>query len=314
LRRRSIAELSAEVAANPDSTATIELAAAYRERGDLDRALRLCLRGLERHPALVAGHYELGCIHLARGDRQAARDEWAAVKALAPDHVETRLALARLYAEEGRRDDAVRELEDALRQRPGEPALLAALEELGGRPTDAEATGLLGATAAAPGPATPRQGGTARQASAGRAAAAAPGAERTAGARAAAPAVPEGFEGLAGPEEGWLGALLANGAGRVVLGRVNAGAGEVGEALAAQMAGAPAEARNVAAYLGLGEWRGLVVESEGVRLTVEEVGGHLLLVATRPAMPPGRTRQVHEAARRRADAWVREGGDRGIGV
>jgi len=58
--RRSLQELSAEVATNPKSTAFVELAAAYRERGDLQRALWLCLRGLQRHPTHVEAHLNMG--------------------------------------------------------------------------------------------------------------------------------------------------------------------------------------------------------------------------------------------------------------
>ncbi len=150
MRRRSIAELSAEVAANPDSPATVELAAAYRERGDLDRALRLCLRGLERHPTLVSAHYELGLIYRARGEHQLALDEWGMVKRLAPDHVEARCALAEAYVSEGRQEEALRELVEGLQLRPGQPKLLALVEELGGVPAAAEDGGAAGPPAAAP--------------------------------------------------------------------------------------------------------------------------------------------------------------------
>ncbi len=121
--RRSLRELSAEVATNPNSTAFVELAAAYRERGDLQRALWLCLRGLQRHPTHVQAHYELGCIYEARGERELALDEWSIVLQLAPEHVASRLALIRLYLEEGRRAEAEAELEAAQAVTPGDPTL-----------------------------------------------------------------------------------------------------------------------------------------------------------------------------------------------
>jgi tetratricopeptide (TPR) repeat protein len=111
--RRSLQELSAEVATNPNSTAFVELAAAYRERGDARRALWLCLRGLQRHPTHVEAHFELGRIYEARGERELALDEWNIVRQLAPDHLASRLALVRLYISEGRRADAQVELEAA---------------------------------------------------------------------------------------------------------------------------------------------------------------------------------------------------------
>ncbi len=121
--RRSLHELSAEVATNPQSTAFVELAAAYRERGDVERALRLCLRGIQRHPTHVEAHFELGRIYEARGDRELALDQWGIVRQLAPEHLPTRLALVRLYLAEGRADDAHVELESARRLAPSNGAL-----------------------------------------------------------------------------------------------------------------------------------------------------------------------------------------------
>lgn len=116
--RRSLQELSEEVATNPNSTAFVELAAAYRERGDLERAVRLCLRGLQRHPTHVEAHYELGLIYEARGERELALDEWGVVRQLAPDHLASRLTLIRLYLDEGRRVEAASELRAAERIAP----------------------------------------------------------------------------------------------------------------------------------------------------------------------------------------------------
>ncbi|NIR46109.1 MAG: tetratricopeptide repeat protein [Gemmatimonadetes bacterium] len=121
--RRSLEELSAEVASNPNSTAFVELAAAYRARGDLERAMRLCLRGLQRHPTHVEAHFELGRIYEARGERELALDEWGVVLQLAPEHLNTRLTLVRLYLDEGRQSDATAELERAETIAPGDPRL-----------------------------------------------------------------------------------------------------------------------------------------------------------------------------------------------
>lgn len=120
---RSLQELSAEVATNPNSTAFVELAAAYRDRGDLRRALWLCLRGLQRHPTHVEAHFELARIYEERGERELALDELGIVRQLAPDHVSSRLALIQIYLEEGRRGEAERELHAADELAPQDPAL-----------------------------------------------------------------------------------------------------------------------------------------------------------------------------------------------
>jgi len=121
--RRSLQSLSEEVATNPNSTAFVELAAAYRERGDTERALRLCLRGLQRHPTHVEAHFELGLIYEARGERELALDEWGIVRQLAPEHVGSRLALIRLYLDEKRYADAEIELAAARELAPADPAI-----------------------------------------------------------------------------------------------------------------------------------------------------------------------------------------------
>lgn len=121
--RRSLQELSEEVATNPNSTAFVELASAYRERGDTERAMRLCLRGLQRHPTHVEAHFELGRIYEARGERELALDEWGVVRQLAPDHLATRLVLVRLYLEEGRQIEADLELKEAERIAPDDRAV-----------------------------------------------------------------------------------------------------------------------------------------------------------------------------------------------
>jgi tetratricopeptide (TPR) repeat protein len=128
--RRSLQELSAEVATNPNSTAFVELAAAYRERGDSHRALRLCLRGLQRHPTHVEAHFELGRIYETRGERELALDEWGIVRQLAPDHLPSRLALVRLYLDEGRQADAEFELQAAQKLAPSEKSLAEFRSEL----------------------------------------------------------------------------------------------------------------------------------------------------------------------------------------
>jgi tetratricopeptide (TPR) repeat protein len=114
-----------KVATNPNSTAFVELAGLYRERGDLDRAMRLCLRGLQRHPTHVEAHFELGRIYEARGERELALDEWEMVQQLAPDHLSSRLASVELYLEEGRNVEAESELKEAERLAPDHSSVTA---------------------------------------------------------------------------------------------------------------------------------------------------------------------------------------------
>lgn len=290
-RRRSIAELSAEVAANPDSTAAVELARAYRERGDLERALRLCLRGLERHPELVGAHLELGFIYWARGERQLALDEWSTVKRLAPDDVEARIAIVRLFAGEGRRDEALRELRDALGIHPDDRGLRGLWQELAGT-TEPEVGPAPSASPEVTAPGAPPRSRVYTTPSPTE-----PPAPRERTEPEAA------FEGIA-PDAEWLGAVVVNGEGKVVLGEITARGRPVGAGLAAHLAGAPEEAKGAASYLGLGAWQTLAVEGEEVRLVVERLGRHLLIAAAAPETPPGRLLRIRQAVRRRVESLV----------
>lgn len=247
--RRSLQELSAEVATNLNSTAFVELAAAYRERGDLQRALWLCLRGLQRHPTHVAAHFELGRIYEARGERELALDEWSIVRQLAPEHVASRLALVRLYIDEGRRADAERELRAAEELAPGD----AQISELWNR--------LL--------------------------------AMSEEGARRGPGAV---FDALLDDYPGTLGVMLADADGRLVAGRMPEQGVESEMALAVNLSSARAEAERVATYLDMGELRGIVVETEAIRLTVSPVADHVIILATSSGIPAGRAARVVQRA------------------
>jgi tetratricopeptide (TPR) repeat protein len=122
-----ITELKKKLEENPDSLIFAPLADAYRKQGDLEEALNICKKGLEKHPnytsaRVVLGriyqeqekieqataefkkvletdsenlmaHSLLGTIYLARGDHQAAIEEYQKILTLNPDDEETQMAL-----------------------------------------------------------------------------------------------------------------------------------------------------------------------------------------------------------------------------
>ena len=264
--RRSLQELSAEVATNPNSTAFVELAVAYRERGDLERAARLCLRGLERHPTHVEAHYELGRIYEASGERDLALDEWMIVRQLAPEHVPACCASVRLYLEEGRVEDARRDLERVRSLAPNDPAVRSLVKQF-------EAGAGAGAGAGAD---NHRRAASANG----------PAAKRQKGWRLEAP--------------GALGVLLVGEGGEVEAGRMSGQSASNDRVLAGDLSGARSEAERVAAYLNLGAWKGMLVESSSARISVSPVGAGVIIVATAPEMPAGQAARVAQRARQRA--------------
>jgi tetratricopeptide (TPR) repeat protein len=257
--RRSLQELSAEVATNPNSTAFVELAAAYRERGDTERALRLCLRGIQRHPTHVGAHFELGLIYEAHGDRELALDEWGIVRQLAPDHLPSRLALVRLYLDEQRLEDAEIELQAAQTLAPGDTTVTRLREQVENTRRDRTAAAVADSAVGRP----------------------------------AAGLFAELEEG----QTGTLGVMLVSGDGRVIEGRMTRRGVESDRMLGVTLNGAKAEAMRVASHLGLGELLGMVIESSAARLTVCPIDNGIVVVATRADIPAGQAARVVQRAR-----------------
>jgi tetratricopeptide (TPR) repeat protein len=116
-----------EVARDPGSPAFVPLADLYRVQGRLDVAKRVCLRGLERHPHHVEGHYLLGRIYRDGDDPEKAYDEWDIALRLDPHHPASRRAIAFLCLEQSRFEEAERHLGKALENDPDDPRILRAL-------------------------------------------------------------------------------------------------------------------------------------------------------------------------------------------
>ena len=72
---QQLRQWSEEVAADPGSPSFLPLAAYHREAGRRDAALRLVVRGLERHPNDVEAHHLLGLLYRDGGDEVKAFDE-----------------------------------------------------------------------------------------------------------------------------------------------------------------------------------------------------------------------------------------------
>jgi tetratricopeptide (TPR) repeat protein len=142
-----VRRLSDELVRDPGSRVFVPLGEALRRRGQLDLALKVTLRGLERHPHFADAHDLLARIAVDRGDLERAFDEWDMVLRLSPGHLgalkgmgfvcfqQGRLAQAEEYlaaAESRDGDDEqvasalahVREARLELAQRPRDPGRL----------------------------------------------------------------------------------------------------------------------------------------------------------------------------------------------
>lgn len=136
MTRPDAAELqrwSEEVARDPASMSFLPLARAYRRQGRRDAALRLCLRGLERHPTHVGAHALLALLYLESGDRELASDEWSTVLRLEPENFDAHRGLGFVALEREDWSRARHHLERASELRPGDPAIEGALRLLAER-------------------------------------------------------------------------------------------------------------------------------------------------------------------------------------
>jgi tetratricopeptide (TPR) repeat protein len=101
---------SDELAREPGSLVFLQLGEALRRQGQLEIALKIALRGLERHPRSVDAHDLVARIAVDRRDFGRAFEEWESVLRLAPDHVSAMKGLGYLCFHNGRFDDAERYL------------------------------------------------------------------------------------------------------------------------------------------------------------------------------------------------------------
>jgi tetratricopeptide (TPR) repeat protein len=122
-----IRRLSEELARDPASLVFLRLGEELRRGGQLDLALKVSLRGLERHPYSAEAHHLLARIAVDRGELERAVDEWDAVLRLDPGHVGARKGLGYALYKQGRTHEAERFLLEAAELAADDPSVAAAL-------------------------------------------------------------------------------------------------------------------------------------------------------------------------------------------
>lgn len=288
---------SDEVARDPGALSFLPLAEAYRRQGRREAALRVCLRGLDRHPTHVEAHALLGKLYLEREDHERAADEWATVLRLDPQHFEAHRGLGFADLERGALGGAERHLSRALELKPGDPTVLAALDLLRQRrerqpngagpgaagprsPSRAGSPGVASATASGgqplgrplaprPVPPYPRRAASPPPRPTAVATEAA-GAAEAANAKAVEAPVHDParlFEPLAG-ETPFRGALVLDAQGLVLAGALAPDIAARGAGLGAALGPAIEEAVRTAALLDLGRWKGVLLETGEATLHV----------------------------------------------
>jgi predicted regulator of Ras-like GTPase activity (Roadblock/LC7/MglB family) len=277
---------SDELARDPASLVFLQLGETLRRQGQLDLALKIAVRGLERHSHNTDAHDLLARIAVDRGELQRAFDEWDMVLGLTPGHLGALKGMAFVRFQQGRADEAEQYLQRAAEQ-GGDAEVAAALANLrgGGRgPRDAERAKYDEARA---------ERNQAHPAS--HAAQAAPHDSRAL------------FADILGEHEQT--ALLLDDQGLVLAGiYIGEDGNDVGAEVGAELSGVTDAARRASKHLNIGNWRSIVMETEVATVTMApSAADGLLVVAASKATPLGLVRRVLDRCLERARQWLEVG-------
>jgi tetratricopeptide (TPR) repeat protein len=97
---------SDELAREPGSLVFLQLSEALRRQGQLEVALKIALRGLERHPRHAEAHDLVARIAVDRRDFARAIEEWETVLRIEPGHVGAMKGLGYISFQQGRFGEA----------------------------------------------------------------------------------------------------------------------------------------------------------------------------------------------------------------
>ena len=276
-----IRRLSDELAREPSSLVFLRLGEALRKSGRLDLALKVCVRGLERHPHNADAHDLLARVWADRGELQRAFDEWDMVLRLAPTHTGARKGMGYVLFKEGRLADAERHLGIAVAQDGADESVAAALR-------------------------------TVRRLLHGSAPAAEVGDEADLASGAPAPRRPAEearllFADILG--DGEHTALLLDADGLVTAGAyVLADGCDVAQEIGAELNDVRHEAHRLVRHLDLGAWRSVVYETDVAAVAMAPVADEsFVVVAAAESIPLGLVRRVLDRCAQRAGAWLRTG-------
>lgn len=278
----AVAVWSAELARAPRSLAFLSLGDELRRRRQLEDALQVALRGLERHPYLADAHDLLARVYVDLGEDGKARDEWEMALQLEPEHLASLKGLGFLAFR--RRDLAAadRHLRAAVARDPRDAGLQTALQRV--------QTALQAAPAGAPASAPPENGP----------------AGLTAGPAGGSPA--EHARTLFAPllGDGDRTALLIDRDGLVLAGAcVDPDGRDIAGEVGAELSGIGDEATRALTHLGLGAWQVILVEAQHATVALAPVHeSATVLVAAARDTQVGFARRLVERARGRAAAWL----------
>jgi predicted regulator of Ras-like GTPase activity (Roadblock/LC7/MglB family)/predicted Zn-dependent protease len=274
-----VRRLSDELARDPASRVFVPLGEALRKQGQLDLALKVTVRGLERHPHFADAHDLLARISVDRGEMERAFDEWDMVLRLTPGHLGALRGMGFVCFQQGRLAEAEQYLSAAVAAGDADEGLALALANV--RAAQAHVAGAPasfgGSNAAASDVVLP------------------PGTSRD-----------PHFLFADVLTEAEQTALLLDAEGFVLAGAYVAYDGrDVAQEVGAELSGVTDAARRATRHLQLGEWTSIVFETEvAVVAMAPSAGDGLLVIATSRSTPLGLVRRLLDRCSDRARRWL----------
>jgi predicted regulator of Ras-like GTPase activity (Roadblock/LC7/MglB family) len=263
-----IKTLTARLAQEPSSLAFLDLGEALRRRGQLDAAYKVARGGLARYPTLADAHDLIARILGDQDDLAGAFDAWADALRFDPMRIGALKGIAFLYFRAGDVPAALDHLRRASEIDPDDPSIQQAIERVTSAP--APSAKPLAAPASATHP-------------------------------TALEPIPQLANG-----NGDQGVMLVDGNGLRLHGTLRSpGDEDVGDRVAAELAGVSREAARTSRLLGLGTWEAIAVESpEGNLFLVPPTPETLLLTVRDASLPLARLGLIAERAAREAREWL----------
>jgi tetratricopeptide (TPR) repeat protein len=271
-----IGRWSDELARDPSSLVFLQLSEALRKQGQLEVALKIALRGLERHQRNPDAHDLVARIAVDRRDFARAFVEWDTVLRIAPGHVGAMKGLGYVCFQQGRFEDAEQ--------------YLAKAAAVGGGSAVSNALDTVRRTSGS-------------------------GAITVGGVEAALRATPERandpqllFNDLL-MDDGQT-ALLLDSSGYVLAGAYVDGDGNnVSQDVGAQLSGISDEVRRSTRHLDIGEWKSITFETHATVVAMAPgANDSLVVVAGSKSTPLGLLRRLLDRCAGRASAWLSGGG------
>jgi tetratricopeptide (TPR) repeat protein len=277
-----IKALTTRLAEEPNSLAFLELGEALRRRGQLDSAYKVARGGLSRYPALADAHDLMARILGDQGDLAGAFDAWAEALRFDPMRIGALKGIAFLYFRAGDVPAALEHLGRAADIDPDDESIRQAIERVRGA----------GAPAPSAEPAPPQS-------------AVAPDSDVPVTVLSSSAPASRGATASANGH-GQTGVLLVDGKGLRLNGSLRGANNEdVGDRVAAELAGVSKEAARTTKLLGLGGWSAIAVEApDGNLFLVAPTPETLLLTVRESSLPMARLGLIAERAAKDARDWL----------